>query len=137
MDAISGTGLEVVVRQSALDQARVQDIVAGILVAHPDLAGIWCTFSNQVVGAADALRIAQRKDVVLTGIDADKAIIERIKAGWVTGTAAQFPVEQGRLAAQALISYFKGQPVPAELEVPVELVTAENAGKMNLRIWGE
>ena len=104
MDAISGTGLEVAVRQSALDQARVQDIVAGILVAHPDLAGIWCTFSNQVVGAADALRIAQRKDVVLTGIDADKAIIERIRAGWITGTAAQFPVEQGRLAAQAVIS---------------------------------
>ena len=137
MDAIAGTGLEVVVRQSALDQARVQDIVSGILIAHPDLTAIWCTFSNQVVGAADALRSARRKDIVLTGIDADKAIIERIKAGWVTGTAAQFPAEQGRLAAQAFINHFQGLPVPQESEVPVELVTAQNAGEMSLKVWGK
>lgn len=137
LDAIRDSDLEVVVRQSGLDQAKIQDTVAGILVAHPDLAGIWCTFSNQLVGAADALRSANRKDIALTGIDADKAIIERIRNGWISGTAAQFPAEQGRLAAQAIFKHFKGEPVPLSYEVPVGLVTPANVDDMNRKIWGE
>jgi ribose transport system substrate-binding protein len=137
LDAIEGTNLEVVVRQTGLDQAKIQDTVAGILVAHPELAGIWCTFSNQVVGAADALRSAGRKDIALTGIDADKAIIERIRSGWVTGTAAQFPAQQGRLAAQAVLDYFAGKPVATTYEVPTGLVTPDNVDEMERTIWGE
>lgn len=136
-DAIEGAELEVVSRQAGLDQGKVQDIVSGILIAHPDLAAIWCTFSNQVVGAADALRSAGRHDVVLTGIDADEAILERIEQGWVTGTAAQFPAEQGSLAADAVIRYFRGEEVPESTEVPVALVTADNVAEMRVRIWGE
>jgi len=136
-EAIAGSDLQVVARQAGLDQARIQDLVAGILVAHPDLAGIWCTFSNQVVGAADALRMANRGNVVLTGIDADRAIIERIRSGWVTGTAAQFPAVQGRLAAEAAFLHLQGQPVDATYEVPVALVTPANAEQMAAEIWGE
>jgi len=136
-DAIAGSDVEIVARQDSDDQAKVQDLVSGILVAHPDLNGIWCTFSNQIVGAADALRIAGRKDVVLTGIDADKSIIERIRRGWVTGTAAQFPAEHGRLAAQSAFDYLAGKPVQASYEVPVGLVTVENADEMSRRIWGD
>ena len=137
LDAIEATDLEVVARQSGLDQAKIQDTVAGILVAHPDLVGIWCTFSNQIVGAADALRSAKRKDIALTGIDADKAIIERIRSGWITGTAAQFPDQQGRLAAQAILDHFAGNPVATNYEVPIGLVTRGNVDEMERTIWGE
>ncbi|MGK2927577.1 MAG: sugar ABC transporter substrate-binding protein [Lysobacterales bacterium] len=136
-DAIAESAIEVVARQASDDQARVQDLVAGILIAQPDLAGIWCTFSNQVVGAGDALRMAGRKGVVLTGIDADRAIIERIRRGWVTGTAAQFPAEHGRLAAEAAFDHLEGKPVQPTYEVPVGLVTQDNADEMSARIWGE
>jgi ribose transport system substrate-binding protein len=136
-DAIEGSDLVVVTRQSGLDQAKIQDLVAGVLVANPDLAGIWCTFSNQVVGAADALRMANRHDVVLTGIDADRAIIERIRSGWVTGTAAQFPAVQGRLAAEAALRHLQGEPVAEAYDVPIALVTADNAAQMADEIWGE
>ena len=136
-DAIHGSSIAIVARQASDDQARVQDLVSGILVATPDLAGIWCTFSNQVVGAADALRMAGRKGVVLTGIDADKSIIARIESGWVTGTAAQFPAEHGRLAARAAFAHLKGESVEANYEVPVGLVTSDNAEAMSARIWGD
>jgi ribose transport system substrate-binding protein len=134
-DAIRGSDIAIVARQASDDQARVQDLVSGILVATPDLAGIWCTFSNQIVGAADALRMAGRKGVVLTGIDADKSIIARIRSGWVTGTAAQFPTEHGRLAAEAAFAHLGGEPVEASYEVPVGLVTSDNAEEMSVRIW--
>jgi len=137
MDAIKHSNLQVVAKQSGMDQAKIQDTVSGILIAHPDLAGIWCAFSNQLIGAADALHMANRRNVVLTGIDADKAIMERIESGWITGSAAQFPAAQGRLAAQAVFDHFAGKPVAAGYDVPVKLVTPDNVAAMRRKIWGK
>ena len=136
-EALAGSHIEIVAHQAGTEQAKIQDIVAGLLIAHPDLAGIWCSYSNQVVGAADALRQAGRRNVVLTGIDADHSIIERIEKGWVTGTAAQFPREHGRLAAEAALNQLTGKPVQASYEVPVGVVTKGNARDMERRIWNE
>jgi ribose transport system substrate-binding protein len=136
-EALAGSAIQIVARQAGTEQANIQDIVAGILVAHPDLAGIWCAFSNQVVGAADALRRAGKNNIVLVGIDADHAIIERIRKGWVTGTAAQFPIEHGRLAAEAALKQLTGQSVAPTYEVPVGVVTKANADEMRKRIWNE
>jgi ribose transport system substrate-binding protein len=136
-DAIEGKDIEIVARQSGADQAKLQDAVSSILTAHQDLDAIWCTFSNQIVAAADALRAANRKDVFLSGIDADKAIIERIKEGWITGTAAQFPKEHGRLAAEAAFAALQGKSVKPTYDVPVGIVTPENADEMSVKIWGK
>ena len=136
-DAIKASDIKVVARYSGADQAKIQDAVSSILTANPDLNAVWATFSNQVVGASDALRAANRKDVLLSGIDADKAIIERIKEGWITGTAAQFPKEHGRLAAEAAFAVLQGKTVQATYDVPVGLVTADNADDMSMKIWGK
>jgi len=137
LDVINDTDIEIVARQSGVDQGEIQDTVASILTAHPDLNAVWATFSNQIVAASDALRAANRKDILLSGIDADKAIIERIKEGWITGTAAQFPKEHGRLAAEAAFKVLNGERVQETYEVPVALVTADNADEMYVEIWGE
>ncbi len=137
MAAIKDTEIQIVARQSGADQADIQNKVASILTAHPDLNAIWATFSNQIVAASDALRAANRKDVLLSGIDADKAIIERIKEGWITGTAAQFPKEHGRLAAEAAFAVLDGKKVAEKYDVPVGIVTAENADEMSVKIWGK
>ncbi len=136
-DAIKGTKIEVVARQSGADQAKIQDAVSSILTAHPDLNAVWATFSNQIVAASDALRAANRKDIFLSGIDADKAIIERIKEGWITGTAAQFPKEHGRLAAEAAFAVLQGKSVKEAYDVPVGIVTPDNADEMSVKIWGK
>ena len=136
-EALAGSNIQVVARQAGVEQAKIQDIVSGILIANPDLAGIWCAFSNQVIGAADALRQSGKRSIVLTGIDADRSIIERIEKGWVTGTAAQFPIEHGRLAAQAALKFLNGQSVAATYEVPVGIVTKANAEDMLRRIWND
>jgi ribose transport system substrate-binding protein len=136
-DAIKASNIKVVARYSGADQAKIQDAVSSILTANPDLNAVWATFSNQVVGASDALRAANRKDIFLSGIDADKAIIERIKEGWITGTAAQFPKEHGRLAAEAAFNVLTGKSVNATYDVPVGLVTADNADQMSVQIWGK
>jgi ABC-type sugar transport system substrate-binding protein len=135
-EALKGTNIDVVVHQKVDTDDKAMRAVADILSAHPDLAGIFATFSNQILGAAAALRNAGRKDVVLTGIDADKAIIKMIRAGWVTGTAAQFPRDQGTKAAQAAVALLRGEPVKELYSVPTQTVDYDNAPQMQEVIWG-
>ena len=134
-EAIKGTDIEIMARQSGVAQDEVQNVVQNILVANPDLNGIWCTFSNQIVGASDALQAAGKKDVVLTGIDADKAIMARINEGWITGTAAQFPEVHGTLATEAAFQYLMGQKVEKEIPVPVMMVTKDNLVDAYYQLW--
>jgi ribose transport system substrate-binding protein len=134
-DAIKDTDIEVVAQQSGVAQDEVQNIVQNILVANPDLDGVWATFSNQIVGASDALQAADKPDVVLTGIDADKAIMARINEGWVTGSAAQFPEVHGTLATEAAFQYLMGEEVEKELEVPVMMVTKDNLVDAYYDLW--
>ncbi len=136
-DAIKASDIKVVARQSGVDQDKVQNIVQNILVANPDLNGVWATFSNQVVGASDALRAAGKNNVVLSGIDADKAIMARINEGWITGTAAQFPEVHGTLAAEAVFKHLLGQPVDKEYPVPVMMVTKDNLAEAYTQIWAK
>lgn len=136
-EAIADTDIEIVDRQAGVAQDEVQNIVQNILVAHPDLDGIWCTFSNQIVGASDALQAAGKSDVALTGIDADKAIMARINEGWITGTAAQFPEVHGRLAAEAAFRHLMGWEIEKEYDVPVMMVTKDNLVEAYLEIWAD
>ena len=136
-DAIKDTGIEIVARQSGVAQDEVQNVVQNILVANPDLDGIWCTFSNQIVGASDALQAANKSGVVLTGIDADKAIMARINEGWVTGSAAQFPEVHGTLATEAAFQYLMGVKVAKELPVPVMMVTKDNLVQAYYELWAK
>jgi len=135
-EALVGTDIDVVVHQKVDTDDKAMRAVADILSAHPDLGGIFATFSNQILGAAAALRNAGRKDVVLTGIDADRAIIKMIRAGWVTGTAAQFPRDQGAKAAQAAVALVRGEAVKELYSVPTQTVDYDNAPQMQELIWG-
>ena len=135
-EALNETDIQIVVHQKVDTDEKAMRAVADILAAHPDLGGIFATFSNQILGTAAALRSVGRKDVVLTGIDADRAIIKMIRAGWVTGTAAQFPRDQGTKAAQAAVALVRGKPVKELYSVPTKIVDYDNAPRMQEVIWG-
>ena len=136
-DAIAGTKFEIVAHEEESDPAKVQELVAGLLATHPDLTGIWVASGSQLLGAADALRAADNEAVALTGVDAEWEVIERIRRGWISGSAAQFPAQQGKLAAEALFLHFAGEKVPPTYEVEVGTVTVDNADFMEERIWAE
>ena len=49
-----------------------------------------------------------------------------IRAGEMTGTAAQFPVEMGKTALGIAYDYLDGKEVEHLVYIPVELITIEN-----------
>jgi len=134
-DAIRNTGLEVVATKRSVSKEGCMAAVEEVLREHPDLKGIFAPFGTALIGAASDIRARDRKDIVITGIDADFEVLKLIKEGWVAATLAQYPSEHGRLAALAALRILRGEPPMPSVEAPFKIVTQENAADMARELW--
>lgn len=134
-DAIRGTGLQVVSTQRSVSKDGCMAAVEQVLREHPDLKGIFAPFGTALIGAASDVRARDRKDIVITGIDADFEVLKLIQEGWVAATLAQYPSEHGRLAAEAALRILRGEPPKPSVEAPFKVVTRENAAAMARELW--
>ena len=105
------------------DKAR--DSVGQWLVAHDGVEG--CIAANDVMalGAADALRAAGRKATVV-GVNAIPEAIEAIKHGDMLATADFNAMRMAYLATECAVRHLRGEPVPARIELPVQIVDRSN-----------
>ena len=58
-----------------------------------------------------------------------------INEGYITGAAAQFPSDHGKLAAEAAIKILNGESASTDVEVPYTVVTADNVKEMAKKLW--
>lgn len=135
-DAIRDSKLELVAVKKAVSEEGCMAAVEQVLREHPDLQGIFAPYGTALIGAASAIRVRGRPDIVLTGIDADHEVLQLIDEGWVDATLAQYPSEHGRLAAEAVLSLLRGEPPDTSVEAPFRLVTRDNAAAMSRELWG-
>ena len=49
-----------------------------------------------------------------------------IEAGKMTATAAQYPKEIGKIAAESAYKFISGEKISKEIKVPVKLITLED-----------
>jgi ribose transport system substrate-binding protein len=80
------------------------------------------------LGAFDALQAAGRS-AAIAGVNAIPAAIEAIKRGDLLVTADFSAMCMGYLAADAAIHHLRGERVPAEVLLPVELVDRSNCSQ--------
>ncbi|WP_224361274.1 sugar ABC transporter substrate-binding protein [Hyalangium versicolor] len=135
-DAIRDTGLEIVATKRSISKEGCMAAVEEVLREHPDLKGIYAPFGTALIGAASAIRARDRKDIVITGIDADFEVLKLIQEGWIAATLAQYPSEHGRLAAEAALRILHGEPLVPSVDAPFKIVTQENAAAMAQELWG-
>lgn len=75
------------------------------------------------------------EDILIYGIDGSPAGKAMIKAGYLTGTAAQYPTQIGGTAASTAYSYLEGKPVEKKVIVPVSLITEKNLREFDVNGW--
>ncbi len=113
--------------QRGKDQAAAMANTENILIANPDLTGIFAGFDRGAIGAARAL-----KNRGLTGkikfvaFDANPEEIELLKEGTIDALIVQQPFEMGRLAVEFILKTRAGEKVPQQVNTPVVVVTKEN-----------
>lgn len=135
MDAIKGTDIQIVDTKKMITKEDAMSATQNVLTAHPDVKGIFGSFGNLIYGAGSALKTMNKTDVAVTGIDADISIMNLINEGFITGAAAQFPADHGKLAAEAVIKVLGGQKPDQTVDVPFKMVTKENVKDMAKSLW--
>lgn len=87
-------------------------------------------------GALAALRKAHRSSgILLYGVDGSPSCKTMIHEGYMEGTAAQFPQQMGRTAAENAYKYLSGKRIAEKIIIPVKLITKKNVEDFDMLGW--
>lgn len=128
-------GLKMVAQQSAnWSQTEAYSKMETILQANADIKGVIAGNDTMALGAAAALKAANKKAVIVVGFDGSPDVIASIKAGEIKATVLQPAARIARLAVDQADKQIKsGSSGAAEKQsIDCELVTRENADQFGL-----
>lgn len=119
---------------SELESGGAKDVgykaAEDLIQAHPDLRGIFAINDPAALGARAALEKAKKADQVkIVGFDGQPEGKQAIKDGKIYADPIQFPDLMGIKMVEALISYSKGEELPAQTLISTKLYKQEDALK--------
>lgn len=109
------------------DQATQLQNVENVLMANPDLAGIFSAYDRGAIGAGQALQNAGYAGKIRhVAFDASGEEISFLEDGTIDALIVQQPYEMGRLAVEYILKALNGEEVPKQVATEVVVVTKEN-----------
>jgi ribose transport system substrate-binding protein len=121
-------GVRVVASQPAnWERDQGFNVFQNMLQAHPDIDTLFACNDMMALGAAEAIRASGRSGSIrIVGFDAVEDARKAIREGVMAGSVAQFPDEMGRIAVEHALHAIRGEAVPPDAKVRIELITREN-----------
>ena len=129
-DAVKGaTGVTIVASQPAnWERDQGFNVFQNMLQAHPDIDSVFACSDLMALGALEAISAAHRTgSIKVVGFDALDDAKKAIAEGTMAGSVAQFPAEMGRAAIESAVKVIRGEKIPEDIKVKLELVTRDNA----------
>lgn len=122
------------------DQAEAAKVLADFLQAHPKIRGVFCTDATSGVGAATAVKEANKiGQVKIVSFDTDRGTLDAIKSGIISATIKQGTYIMGYQSLNFLfqlkhnlinpVNNWKSKginPLPAFVDTGVSIVTKDN-----------
>lgn len=105
----------VTVQYGGGDQLQSTEITKSILLANPDLKGIFGANEGSAIGVANG-KVELNSDVVVIGYDSGAAQKAFIESGVMAGAITQNPVGIGYQTVQAAVSALKGETLPPVID---------------------
>jgi ribose transport system substrate-binding protein len=103
-----------------------QDI-SSLLVANPDLDGVFSTNVLVAEGTATGINNAGKKgDVKIVGFDADPEQITDLKSGIFQALVAQEPYQEGVDSVQQMVDSLTGKKTTKTIQTPLFVITLAN-----------
>src|SRR5262249_60105075 len=128
-DAVKGApGISIVASQPAnWERDQGFNVFQNMLQAHPDIDALFACSDLMALGALEAIAAAGKTGRIrVVGFDALDDARKAIAAGTMEASVAQFPSEMGRAAVESAVKVIRGEPVPPDIKVRLELVTRDN-----------
>jgi ABC-type sugar transport system substrate-binding protein len=112
------------------EREKARHAAAELLREDPRIAGFFAVNDLMALGAADAVQAAGRDgDVKVVGFDGIPEALRAIRRGSMSATVAQYPYTMGQLSIEACLAALRGDPVPATVNAPVQVVSTENIAR--------
>ncbi|MBI1873715.1 MAG: sugar ABC transporter substrate-binding protein [Acidobacteria bacterium] len=103
------------------------NVFQNMLQAHPEIDTVFACNDVMALGAVEAIRAAGRTGAIrVVGFDAIDDARKAMADGSMAASVAQFPEEMGRIAVENAVHAVRGEAVPPEVKVRIELVTKDN-----------
>lgn len=110
--------------QNSATKASAQ--TRSVLLAHPDLVGVFATNLASAEGAGNGVQAAGAK-VPVVGYDASPSEVKALKAGIINSLVIQPPAEEGAKAVDTACAVLAGKTVEKNIVLKNTLATTENA----------
>ena len=120
-------GIEVVTSQTAnWERDQGFNVFQNILQANPNIEAVFACNDMMALGAVEAISAAGRTgDIIVVGFDAIADCRKAIKENRMAGSIAQHPQEMGKAAIEYAVKVMKGEIIPSEIPIKIELITKE------------
>jgi ribose transport system substrate-binding protein len=120
-------GMSIVASQPAnWERDQGFNVFQNMLQAHPDIDAVFACSDLMALGALEAIAAAGKTGAIrVVGFDALDDAKRAIAAGAMAASVGQFPAEMGRAAVESAVKVIRGEPVPHDVNVPLELVTRD------------
>lgn len=116
------------------DKSKALAITTDIILANPDLVGIFATNEGSAVGAARAVEERKVADKVkLVGFDSSEDEIKYINSGVMKGLVTQNPYKMGYDTIEAAAKVMKNEAVEKRIDTGAALVTPENVNNEDIQ----
>src|SRR6187401_331002 len=103
------------------------NVFQNMLQAHADIDAVFAASDLMALGAVEAIAAAGKTGKIrVVGFDALDDAKKAIVGGTMDASVAQFPAEMGRVAVESAVRVIRGETVPAQVKVRLELVTKDN-----------
>lgn len=136
-DSIGDKQLNIVSKQTAqFDRAKALSVTENILQAHGDIKGIFAQNDEEAVGAARAVKSANKK-VTIIGFDGALACLNLIQKGQVNATVGQQWNKIGQESVQMVYDHYQNKKVPKNDKVPVKIVTKKNVNSFKKQVYNK
>ncbi len=108
------------------NQAKAMSVTENVLTAHPDLAGVFADNESSSVGAVQALKSRNAKQVRMVAFDASEQLINDMKSGWIDSIVVQNPFRMGYESTKSIGMFLKNEKPPASIDSGATLVKPED-----------
>jgi len=127
-DAVKAApGITIVASQPAnWERDQGFNVFQNMLQAHSDIDSVFACSDLMALGAIEAIAAAGKSGRIrVIGFDALDDAKKAIAAGTMEASVAQFPSEMGRVAVESAVKVIRGETVPPDVNVKLELVTKD------------
>lgn len=109
------------------DLGQATQKAQSMLQTYPEMNAMLGTTSNDMIGAAQAIKEQGRTgEILLIGFDDLDQTLDLIRNGEIYGTIAQRPVNGGYLSVQYMVDLLNGKEIPERVDTGCVLVTKDN-----------